>query len=218
VSPAVLTGLTASVVAGDPNAPILGFLVVLAPLAALLVIPRDAVRPTALAALMAFVAAGVVLAGSILAASDVAVALGYPGGHALAAAVVAVSVGALGRRMVVIPSMAVVLGVLALTGLVAGVAMGGGVAPWVAWARLASEPRLVFSTTTEWVREGRTFLKATTLAFGETQGVTSVSGGVVRVTSPSSGGETVREWRLNAGDSLTIRAGERLTIYTARAN
>lgn len=210
MSPAVLTALAASVVAGDFVAPIVGLLVVLAPLAALLIPAPDDAASTVLGALALGVAATAILAGSMLVASNVAVALGVPERQALAGAAVVVSAGMLGRKVAAIPSMAVVLGILALGGLVTAMAIGGGVAPWVAWERVASQPRLVFSTTTEWVRTGRTLSKATTLSFRETQSVTSVSGGIVRVTTPAPGGGTVREWRLGAGDSFTVRAGEQL--------
>jgi hypothetical protein len=206
----VLTALAASVVAGDFVAPIVGLLVVLAPLAALLIPAPDDAASTVVGALALGVAVTAILAGSMLVASDVAVALGVPERQALAGAAVVVSAGMLGRKVAAIPSMAVVLGILALGGLVTAMAIGGGVAPWVAWERVASQPRLVFSTTTEWVRTGRTLSKATTLSFRETQSVTSVSGGIVRVTTPAPGGGTVREWRLGAGDSFTVRAGEQL--------
>jgi hypothetical protein len=186
--------------------------VVLAPLGALLVSsPTGAPlpAPTAIAGAMA---AGAVLAASLVEAVAVGEAAGVPEDQALWVAVALVGVGVLaGGRMAVAP-VAVALGVLALAGLAAAVAASGSGLPWEVWARLASRPALVFSTTTGWVTEGRAFARATSLAFAETQRVVSVSGGAVRVSSPAPGGPTVRERQLGAGDALTVRAGETLAV------
>jgi hypothetical protein len=204
--------LAASVVMGNPNAPTLGLLVVLAPLGALLAASRDHARPAALTVLVGGIVVSVVLTGSILATVDAAVALGFPADQALAGAVILVLVGMLARGVVLVSSVTLLLGIVALAMLIAAIAMGTGAPPWVAWTRLASQPMLVFSTTSAWVTGGRSVLRTTTLVFTETQRITAVRGAVVRVTAHASDGGTVREWHLGTGDSLAIRAGDHLTL------
>jgi hypothetical protein len=198
-------------VVGEPQGPLLVLLVVLAPLGALLASsPSDAPLP-APTAIAAAVAAGAVLAASLAQAVAVGVAVGVPEDRVLMVAVALVGVGALAGGRMAVASLAATLGVLALVVLAAGMASGGGL-PWEVWARLASRPALVFSTTTQWVTEGRGLARATSLLVTETQRIVSVSGGAVRVMSPGPGGPTVRERRLAAGDAVTVRAGETLAV------
>jgi hypothetical protein len=54
--------------------------------------------------------------------------------------------------------------------------------------------------------------RPTTLSFTESHHVTAMSPGVFRVLEPDGRRVTAREWRLSAGDSLTLRPGDRLVL------
>ena len=197
---------------GDHNAPLLALLAVLAGLGGLLAGSRGDPDPTGLMAWTGSVAVVIVLTGSILAATETGVAFGLSSDHALAVAAAVTCAGMLVCRASAVLSAVLVLSALALAALVAAMAMGTGAPPWVAWARLASEPVRVFPVTAEWVTEGREVLRTTTIVFTETHRITSLDTGVFRVAEPSPNGPTIREWRLGPGDSLTARAGDQLTL------
>jgi hypothetical protein len=59
---------------------------------------------------------------------------------------------------------------------------------------------------------GERFARATTLRFAEGQRVVALTAGVYRVVERDAATPTVREWRLAAGDALTLRPGDELTV------
>ena len=198
--------------AGDPNAPLLGLLAVLAALGALLVGSLRDPEPTALTAVTGSVTVSVALVGSVLAVTEAGAAFGVSDSHALAIGVAVACAGTLLRHVPIVPAAALVLSPLALAAIVTSMAIHTGAPPWVAWARLASEPARVFPATATWVIEGRAVPRTTTVVFTESHRITALTTGVFRVTEPRPDGAAVREWRLSSGDSLTVRAGDHLTL------
>lgn len=197
---------------GDPHAPLLALLAVLVGLGGLLAGSRGDPDPTGLMAWTGSVAVVIMLAGSILAATETGVAFGLFSGHALVVAAAVTCAGMLVHRASSLLSAVLVLSALALAALVVAMGMGTGAPPWVAWARLASEPVRVFPVTATWVTEGRAVQRTTTIAFTESHRITSLDAGVFRVAERGPGGTAIREWRLGPGDSLTLRAGDHLTL------
>lgn len=194
---------------GDPRAPLLGLLVVLAGLGAMLAGPLSDRGYPPLTAATGCGAGAIALVAGVQAATEVGGVFGMSPDHALAAAAGVACVGGLLSRVPILASAALLLGTVAIGVLVVGMAVATGAPPWTAWTRLAAQPTRAFAASAEWVTEGRTVRRATTLLFTETHRVTALSSGVFRVTEP---GATVREWRLGWGDGLTLRAGDRLTL------
>ena len=91
------------------------------------------------------------------------------------------------------------------------VGVAGEVAPWTAWSQAAARPALVFSGRSGWVTEGERFVRGTTLAFDEAHRVVAVAPGTFRVVEQDGGRRVVRDWRLAAGDAISLRPGDTLT-------
>jgi hypothetical protein len=85
-------------------------------------------------------------------------------------------------------------------------------APWRAWAETASRPALVFAAQSAAVTAGQPIFDAATLAFTESHRVLAVTPGTYRTLEDDGGRRTVREWRLGAGEGLTLRPGDRLAV------
>src|SRR5205823_5562067 len=109
------------------------------------------------------------------------------------------------------PGVAPLIGGAALLGVLLAAAVSTGLAPWAAWADAAARPALVFSGQSPWVIEGERFVRRTTLAFDDGQRVVAVAPGTFRVVEHDGGRRVVRDWRLGAGDPLTLRPGDTLT-------
>ena len=194
---------------GDPNAPLLGLLTVLAGLGAMLTGPRGDLDSAPLTAVIGSIVGAMALVAAVLGAAEIGRAFGMSHDHALTVAVSLACIGMLLGGIPILPSAALVLGALALGILVVAMAVATGAPPWTAWTRLASQPTRAFAAAAEWVTDGRTVAHATTLVFTEAHRVTALSGGLFRVTEP---GPIVREWRLSSGEALTLRAGDRLSL------
>jgi hypothetical protein len=211
----VFVGLAARVFAGDVTAPLVALLVVLAPLLALL---RgggrggDAPGPDVVSTVVGLSALGMVLSANVMVVTAVASLLGVPFPQSAALLGVSACLILVCRRAPFVSSLAFIVGIAGLTVLVAAMGVALPAAPWTTWAQLASRPALAFSPGTAWVSDGRTVPRATTLVFDETHQVTALSGGVFRVEEGERSDRTVQERRLNPGDSLMLRAGDRLTI------
>ena len=211
LQPALLAALAFRVTAGEADASWLALGALVAPLVALLAPAR---RPGATPAVgaAAALAIGVVLAADFLVAGDVATLFGgarWPGVALAALAALAVAAWPRARRLAS-PALVTALGLLALAPL--GVALAAGAPPWTAWPRLALRPTLTFSERSRWVVAGDRFVRRTTLRFTEGQRVTALADGVYRVVEHDAAPPTVREWRLAAGDALTLRPGDELSV------
>jgi hypothetical protein len=116
------------------------------------------------------------------------------------------------------------LGVLWLAGLVGmsatlfELAREAGVGPLAAWERVASQPAFRFQTASSWVTTGQALGGAgarVPMVFAEEHRVTAPFGGRLRGRSVDGGRVTEREWNLAPGQSVTLRAGDRLEEGTA---
>jgi len=210
--PALVAWVVAAVAAGAPVAPLLVLAVALAPLLALLQPARaTAPRHPVTLALVAIVAA-LVLSAHLAALADAAALIGARRWHAIvlaAALTLLVTLMPGARRW---PGVAPLIGGAALLGVLLAAAVSTGLAPWAAWADAAARPALVFSGQSPWVIEGERFVRRTTLAFDDGQRVVAVAPGTFRVVEHDGGRRVVRDWRLGAGDALTLRPGDTLTV------
>lgn len=206
--------LAGAVFAGEVTAPLVALLVVLAPLLVLLAGGRGDERPepSAVTAVAGLLTVGTVLSANVMVMTGVASLCGIPPRQSLVLTALSACLTLVWRRAPVVWSFALVLGMAGLTVIVVAMGMALPAAPWTAWTHLASRPALAFSPGTAWVTEGRTLPRPTTLTFDETHHVTAVNPGVFRVEEREQSGVTVREWRLNPGDALALRAGDRLTV------
>lgn len=209
----MLAILAGSVAAGDAGAPTLVACTAVAPLMALALAPavRERLVAPGPADLVIVVGLTLVLAANFVVIGDLARLLGLTGAHGLVAgAVVALLViawracdawwGAVG-----------LLGVGAIIGAIVLVAPSGG-APWTVWAALASRPALTFDPGSTWVAGGRSLGERTTLTFSEPHRVVAASASTWRVSEDGPARAHVREWRVGAGDALTLRPGDQLTL------
>jgi hypothetical protein len=214
-APVVLLVLASRVFAGAADAPVVVVAVLVAALvAALAGGPEEGAGTNRVASLATLVAAGLVLWATLLAVGDVAGVLGLP--RWLAAALAAGLALLAGAWSAGDPGRALrwSLGAGALGFVIPVVAVGGvaAVSPWGAWSETASRPALTFAARSAWVTEGRRFAEATNLAFTEAHRVTALVPGVYRVIEESDRRRVTREWRLAAGDALTLRPGDHLAL------
>ena len=116
------------------------------------------------------------------------------------------------------------LGVLWLAGLVGmsatlvELAREAGAGPLAAWERVASQSAFRFPAASSWVTTGQALGGAgarVPMVFAEEHRVTAPSGGRLRGRSVDGGRVTEREWTLAPGQSVTLRAGDRLDEGTA---
>ncbi|MBI2158172.1 MAG: hypothetical protein HYU26_14890 [Candidatus Rokubacteria bacterium] len=211
-SPALLGLVVARVFAGAAEAPLLVLAAVTAPLLAWLSAGTPA-APGGPPARAAEAAGGaLVLWASLLVLADAGEAVEIPRWLTLALAVAAAGAVGVARRTAAARVLAA-LGLLAF--LLPVVAAGGALRlpPWAAWRDVASRPALAFAEGSAWAGAGRALARPATLAFTEAHRVTALSPGAWRVDD----GTRSHEWRLEAGDSLELRPGDRLTLEAGAA-
>src|SRR2546426_1065132 len=215
-SPIILAVVAASVFTGAVEAPAAILAITVAPLIALLAPPtRETIRENPVAPVATGLSIGLILWANLSLLGDVAGALGYPRrtSSLLAAALALVAVRlradfvAGGKGLVLLYA-----GVLGFVVPVAFVAPTVAVAPWNAWRDVASRPALTYGERHAWVTEGRTLVMPVALDFTEAHRVTALAPATFRVFEL----DRLREWQLRAGDSLSLRPGDRL-VLDARA-
>jgi hypothetical protein len=209
--PALVVTMIAAVAAGAAAAPTLVLAVAVSPLLALVQPPcaPAARHPVTLA--IAVAVAALLLWAHLAVVADAAALLGARRWQACLA------VAALALLATLMPhaerwrSTAVALGITAL--LLVLIAAGAALqrAPWAAWRDAAARPALVFGDRSPWVAVGERFVRGTTLAFHEGHRVVAVTPGTFRVVETDGERPVVRDWRLAAGDALSIRPGDTLT-------
>jgi hypothetical protein len=212
LQPVLLAAVVVSVTAGDAAAPWLALGVLIAPLVALLAPEARPARANPVARAAVAVAVTLVLAADFVLAADTAALFGSaPWMGVLLAAALALLVPLLpGARRASAPVLVLAAGALLLP--LVSVAVTTGTTPWAAWSGGASRSALTFSETSGWVRDGERFARAARLTFAEGQRVTALSPGTYRVVERDAAPPTVREWRLAAGESLTLRPGDELSL------
>jgi len=209
--PALIATMVAAVAAGAAAAPTLLLTVALAPLLAFVQPAREpaARHPVALAISLAV--AGLLLWAHLAVLADAAALLGARRWQACVLAT------ALALLATAVPNaerwrgVALAIGVAALVVvlIVAGATLGR--APWAAWRAAAARPALVFGGGSPWVDDGARFVRSTTVPFLEGQRVVAVAPGTFRIVETDGARAVVRDWRLGAGDALSLRPGDTLT-------
>jgi hypothetical protein len=210
--PALLAALVLRVAAGEPDAPWLALAALIAPLVALLAPSRRGPERRRPSAVIVGAVLTLLLAADFLIAADAAALLGgAPWQGVACAAVIALLVVAWpDAARAGAPALA--LGLVALLFPLGAVAVGTGSAPWTAWMRGSARPALVFSEHGTWSREGDRFALGARVGFRDGQRVTAVAPGTFRVIERDTPQPTVREWKLGAGETLTLRPGDELTV------
>jgi hypothetical protein len=210
LQPALVAALAFRVTAGAADAPWLGLAALVAPLVALLARGRP-LAPNPVTATVATITVTLVLAADFLLAAEAATLLGAPRWQgAVLAALPAVIVAAWPAAGRLSPgALAAAAGALLLAP--AAVALAAG-SPLTAWHRSGTRPALTFASESPWVVAGERFARPTTLRFTEGQRVVVLTAGVYRVVERDVVPPTVREWRLAAGEALTLRPGDELSV------
>jgi hypothetical protein len=218
VAPVVVVAVAARVFAGAADAPVIALAALVAPLVALLAAPDvTEPAPNRVASLATLAAAGLALWGSLGALADVVLPLGVRRWQtvvlAAALALLASEWRPRGAEARATPATVLVLAGaagLVLPVVVVGVAVGAS--PWSAWSRAASRPAFTFDERSLWVREGRRLAEPATFAFTEAHRVTALAPGAYRIVEQTGPTRLTREWRLAAGDALSLRPGDRLVL------
>ena len=209
--PALIATMVAAVAAGAAAAPTLLLTVALAPLLALVQPAREPAARNPVALAISLAVAGLLLWAHLTVLADAAALLGARRWQACVLAT------ALALLATVMPNaerwrgVALTIGVAALgvVLIVAGTTLGR--APWAAWRAAAARPALVFGGGSPWVDDGARFVRSTTVPFLEGQRVVAVAPGTFRIVETDGARAVVRDWRLGAGDALSLRPGDTLT-------
>jgi hypothetical protein len=212
LQPVLLTVLTLRVVAGNADAPWLVLGALVAPLVALLGPAGRPAHANPVATGAVAIGVALVLAADLVIAADVAALLGGAPWHGMAVAAALVLLAPLlpAARRAAAPAL-----VLAAVGLLlplGAIALRTGALPWTAWTYGSLRPALTFPEASAWVHEGERFARDARLTFSEGQRVTALTEGLYRVVERDAAAPTVREWRLAAGDALTLRPGDELSV------
>lgn len=225
ITPALLFSVPAELLARGSEGLWIALLVVVAPLLGLLLVtpPRDAEPPhpasTFSLALMGFV----LLWANLLLVGDVARSLGLSrptGILVVAGSMFVVTAWAPGRRRGPALALPALLALLALLVPLGVVVERADRLPLAAWNHAASLPAFRFPSESPWVNEGRPVAPRPgidTLLFEEEHRVTSVAGGPLRILVSDRGRVQIQEWTLAAGQSVTVRPGDRLVVEPGRS-
>jgi hypothetical protein len=209
--PVLLGAVATRVAAGAPDAPLLVLAAIVAPLVAL-VQPRLAEAPHVISAAAVAVSGALVLAASLVVLGDAALLLGARRWHGIVVAAALALLLTLPARGHAWRLAALAGGGAALALTLALVAHGTARAPWDAWRDAAARPALLFDAASPWVTDGGWFVRRMTLGFDEGHRLVAVTPGTFRVIEQDGGQQVVRDWRLAAGDPLSVRPGDRLTV------
>ncbi|HEV8583488.1 MAG TPA: hypothetical protein VGT02_00805 [Methylomirabilota bacterium] len=208
--PALAAAVVAGITAGTAVAPVLLLSAALAPLVALLQPARAPAAPHAVTLALTAVVAALLLWAHVALLADTATLLGAGRAQAvvlaLALALLVGLVPGAGRWCAVVGG----LGGVALLLVLVDAAATVGVAPWTAWREAAARPAVVFGARSPWVRDGERLVRGATLAFDEGHRVVAVTRGTLRVVEADGARRVVRDWRLAAGDAVSLRPADTL--------
>jgi hypothetical protein len=209
--PVLVGALATRVAAGAADAPLLVLAAVVAPLVALLQ-PRIADSPHVVSAGAVAVSAALIVAASLVPLGDAALLLGGRRWHGVLLAATLALLVPLAARGHAWRVAALAAGGGTLLAALALLAVTTGRSPLDAWRLVATRPALTFGSESPWVHDGGWFARRTTLAFREGHRLTAVTPGTFRVVEQDGAQLVVRDWRLEAGDPLSVRPGDRLTV------
>ena len=212
LQPVLLTVLALRITGGDAEAPWLTLGALIAPLVALLAPARRRAGANPVAVVAAALALTIVLAADFVVAADAAALLGGAPWHGVGLAAGFVLLVPLLPAPRWIGAVAPAVAAAALVLPLAAIALTMSTAPWTAWSLGSLRATVTFPEASGWVVEGERFPRAARLMFTEGQRVVAVTAGVYRVVEPDATPATVREWRLAAGETLTLRPGDELSV------
>lgn len=209
--PALVAIMIAAVAAGAAAAPTLVLAVAVSPLLALVQPPCAPAARHPITLIIGLAVAALLLWAHLAVVADAAALLGARRWQACLAAAALALLATLMPHAARLRTAAVALGAAAL--LLVLITAGAVLqrAPWAAWRDAAARPALVFGEGSPWVAAGERFVRGTTLAFHEGHRVVAVTPGTFRVVETDGERPVARDWRLAAGDALSIRPGDTLT-------
>ncbi len=224
MTPTLLLAVPTALIGGGREGLWLALLFIVAPLfAALLAVSRRAAAPRTgegpLPLLAVLLVVGLVLWANLSLAGDVAAWLGFPRWRGILPIAGAALGLMLGPRASRAWPWLVPLALVALLLPLAVVVLASNVSPIATWSQVAMQPAFRFAPESPWVTEGRAVgsgRASLTLLFEEEHRVTPVDAGPLRVEVSDRGRVQVREWTLAAGQSVTLRPGDRLQVGTPR--
>jgi hypothetical protein len=212
-TPVTFAALVARVFSGEPDAPVLVLLAIVAPLVAL-VRTDDRLPASPVTGLLTLPGVTVVLWANVLVMVELARTLRIDRNGALVFVALVLLVPTVVRTATGGPSTGplVALGVAGTAGGVVILSLTAGVTPWMAWTVAASRPALVFDERSRSTTEGRALAAPATLTFTEPHRVTAMVAASVKVFETDDGHVNVRDRRLADGESLSLQAGDRLAV------
>jgi hypothetical protein len=218
LTPVVLATLAARAVGGEASAPVLATTLVGAASIGLLVAAtpggtalRTGETASALRAIPVLGSLLLVIAANLLVLGDLAAIIGLArthgvvGGAALTLGVVAWTSGDRWWRLATPVGVALVVVSL-------GVVVAAAGSPWMVWSTVASRTALTFREGSPWVTHGGAPAERVVITFHEPHRLAAATPATWRVTERDAAGVTIREWRLDVGDALTVRPGDQLTV------
>lgn len=222
ITPALLFSVPAELLTRGGEGLWIALLVVVAPLLGLLLVtpPRDAAPPHPASTFSLALMGVVLLWANLLLVGDVARSLGLSrptGILVVAGSMFVVTAWAPARRRGLALALPALLALLIPLGVVVERADR---LPLAAWSHAASLPAFRFPSESPWVTEGRPVAPrpgTDTLLFEEEHRVTSVAGGPLRILVSDRGRVQIQEWTLAAGQSVTVRPGDRLVVEPGRS-
>ncbi len=222
ITPALLFSVSAELLTRGGEGLWIALLVAVAPLLGLLLVtpPRDAGPPHPALTFSLALTGFVLLWANLLLVGDVARSLGFSrptGILVVAGSMFVVTAWAPARRRGLALALPALLALLIPLGVVVERADR---LPLAAWSHAASLPAFRFPSESPWVTEGRPVAPrpgTDTLLFEEEHRVTSVAGGPLRILVSDRGRVQIQEWTLAAGQSVTVRPGDRLVVEPGRS-
>ncbi|HEV8441249.1 MAG TPA: hypothetical protein VGT40_24435 [Methylomirabilota bacterium] len=216
LTPALWLAMPALIVERGPEGVWIGLVLMLAPLIALAsrssaVSGRD--HEPLLSVVILLFAVGILLWANMTLAADVATWLGAPRWAAIAATAVGgwlLTGWRAGGRLT--PALLLAAAV-AISVPLGELGREAGVGPLGAWAQVASQPAFRFPAASPWVIPGRDLAMAhghSPIVFDEEHRLIAPAGGRLQARVLDVGRATDLEWTLAPGQSVTLRAGDRL--------
>jgi hypothetical protein len=211
-SPLLVVAVVARVAAGGVDAPLFVFAVLAAPLLALLAGSGPRGPRSSFVFTIGLATVACVLGAGLRAVTDLGGALGLETGATLGSMVALVLATTVWPGHQRVAAAALVLGAGALLTALVILGSAAAAAPWTVWSRVASRSAFELGARSPWTRDGAQFVQPIMLGFTEPHRITAATAGVFRVTERDRAAVVVREWRLDAGDSLMLRPGDSLSI------
>lgn len=218
LTPPLLLAVPAALIAEGRDGLWLALLVVVAPFFAFLASAPDRApgkEDHVLPAVLVLLVAGLLVWANLSLAGDVAAWMGWPRWRGVVPSAVVALAFVLGPSAARRWSWLLPLGLVLLLLPVVVVARASRSDPISTWNYVAFEPAFRFPADSPWVREGRAVgprRGSRSLRFDEEHRVTPVDPGPLRVEVSDSGRVQLQEWTLAAGQSVTLRPGDRLLL------